>query len=151
MNYDLDRGIARGRELIGVPYLHQGRDPQRGLDCSGLLLQMLYATGWEPLEPEWTQVENYGRISSWKNIEKFLNIEAKPIEYHDLMPMDLILMHFTVTPIPQHFGVVTEWLYGYPYIIHTHHAMPVVKECRFDDTLRTHAHSYWRIRGFDGE
>lgn len=33
--------IEQGRALVGVPWVHQGRDPKTGLDCIGFLCQVL--------------------------------------------------------------------------------------------------------------
>ena len=145
--FDVAAGLKAGRDVIGLPFEHQGRNAELALDCSGLLLHMYHASGWKALAPEITYITNYNRISSWKDILRFLNAEAYRISIADVLPLDLLLVHFTNTPIPQHFAMVTEVKGSIIYIIHTHHVMPEVKEHHLSSDMYERIHSVWRVKG----
>ena len=40
-----DRADMRVRDLIGIPFVRGGRDPQRGMDCQGLVMAALARWG----------------------------------------------------------------------------------------------------------
>lgn len=50
----------KSRELLGAPYLHQGRTP-KGIDCVGVPLWIMRELGVFPPE---LQSANYGRLSN---------------------------------------------------------------------------------------
>lgn len=62
--------VDLARQLIGAPYLHQGRTP-RGIDCVGVPIWILQQIG---TLPDHMRSPNYGRLSNGeliKECEKF--------------------------------------------------------------------------------
>ena len=41
----VDKIVSRGRQLIGTPYVKDGRDTEKGIDCTGLIIEMFKAAG----------------------------------------------------------------------------------------------------------
>ena len=72
--------IVRARSLIGVPWMHQGRNWEQGIDCVGLPILVGESLGlWTsvtanyPRKPDGTFVDNF---------RKYLDIK-NPLEHED--------------------------------------------------------------------
>lgn len=50
----------KAREMVGVPFRHQGRNPSRGLDCVGLCAMTGLSLGLDIRD-----VRNYSRTPDW--------------------------------------------------------------------------------------
>ncbi len=89
-------------ELIGIPYVFRGRDPEVGLDCLGLVVEAFKCAGAsfpDPIEYQENWVE-YGndhlrenRPESWRPVEE-------PYE-----PLDVIFLRMNREKVPSHIGL----------------------------------------------
>lgn len=50
MIYDTQKAITAARACIGTPFVAQGRLPQAGLDCAGLVIHALRTGGLSPTD-----------------------------------------------------------------------------------------------------
>jgi cell wall-associated NlpC family hydrolase len=91
-------------KYVGVPYLYLGRDPKKGLDCLGLIINFLQDVGQEVKKYDY---EGYSEKWS-KNGEGDYFIDKMPEEYmHVDIPHrgDVVLFH-NGEGISNHAGVV---------------------------------------------
>lgn len=144
--FDVDAAIREGRDCIGVPFLHQGRNPLVGLDCSGLTLRMLEAGGWTPLHPEITLRTDYRRVGSWREIAASIGKETYQIEMDWVKPMDILIFKWEGHDYPQHFAPVT-MVAERIRIIHTHHVLGTVAEHDVDESLMNLVYGAARFHG----
>ena len=90
--------VNRAKELLGLPWIHQGRNPALGLDCAGLAVECGLAAGLPVEVPA-----DYSRVVDpailIENILKYC--EEVPVT--DIQAGDLMLMH--CNEVPQHLGI----------------------------------------------
>jgi cell wall-associated NlpC family hydrolase len=117
--------IAAARSYLGVRFRHQGRS-ERGVDCAGLIVVCLLATGRVPAD-----VEAYGREPLNQGlrgmcVENF----GEPIPKGGMQPGDVALMRFRGEP--SHVGLVTDYPYDGLALIHAFAQVKKVVEHRLD-------------------
>lgn len=107
--------VDRAHELIDVPYKHQGRNPQHGLDCVGFIFQC-YPTKAAKI----TMPPNYGMSPKPRVLLGVLNEHCDRVE--DLQIGDLIVM--TPRRQPQHLALYV----GDDTIIHSYSTLGGVRK-----------------------
>lgn len=80
--------LDASRTLIGVPFVHQGRSAETGVDCVGLLVVMGRTLGY----PDIVDVEGYRRIPSSTVIREVLSANMDEIPLADAGVGDVFLM-----------------------------------------------------------
>ena len=91
--------IDAARELVGTPFLHEGRSPA-GVDCYGLLIVLAQRFGLDiPIE------RGYGLRPSARHMREQLRANATPIAPGELLPGDLL--HMKWGDQPQHLAIVS--------------------------------------------
>lgn len=114
--------LERARSLLGVPWRHQGRNPERGIDCAGLLI---YAYEVDEETPDYGREPNRGLMEA--TLERFL---GKPI--HDPIEAgDVVAMAYTGSI--RHCGMIGDHVDGGLSLIHTDSILGRVTEHRLDD------------------
>ena len=129
--------IAQARSLLGVRFLHQGRDAEHGLDCLGLLLVVaanmgICFGGKHPLEID---VPNYRTKPDTDFLQAQLARHLLPVSRLELRASDIILLE--IDGQPQHLAVLSD--YPVPHALGMIHAYAVARkvvEHRYD--------AYWR-------
>lgn len=125
----MSKRVQRARDMIGVPYLHLGRD-RNGIDCVGLLayadevdLSIVPAYPENPLNNELET--NLTRYYGMPEIEGH-------VELRDLMVGDIVAMHYK-GPI-RHVAIVGDYLGRSDKLslIHTDSNLGRVTEHRLD-------------------
>lgn len=98
-------------DLIGVPYVNGGRDPETGLDCWGLAIEMFRRQGLRlpPYLVDATRTELCMSL--------FESGRPKWVELEDPEPGCIVLIRFIGNPLPSHCGVYV----GYGEFIHAEH------------------------------
>lgn len=97
--------IQQARTYLGTPFVHQGRVPNVGLDCVGVVRAPLEElTGFAP------DYLNYQRTPDPVMMRRLLGehlhcVSPMPM-YHDLQPADILW--FVVEKDPQHLALFTE-------------------------------------------
>ena len=119
------------RRYLGVPFQHQGRDPQRGIDCIGLVVLCERDCGGSPED-----FTAYDRHPSARMLETALRAYYGP-PVSGMCPGDLVAIRYAATkrgPV-RHVAVVGEHAHGLS-LIHTDSNIGRVVEHRLDDGWR---------------
>ena len=91
---------VRARALIGVPFRAQGRMPERGLDCVGLVLSACeFPT--DMVEPNYRLRGNYGAVAVNQLFRHFRRVSRGQRRVGDVLFM-------LVADDQLHFGVLTD-------------------------------------------
>ncbi len=90
MTYQITRKevLEVSRRLIGLPFVHQGRSAETGVDCVGLLVVMGEMINY----PEIIDVTGYRRIPSSTVIKETLCKNLDEIPLDEARPADIFLM-----------------------------------------------------------
>ena len=90
MIYEVTRQqiLESAEKLIGLPFVHQGRSAETGVDCVGLLVVMARMVGY----PDIKDIEGYRRIPSSTVIKDTLSENLDEISVSDAKPGDVFLM-----------------------------------------------------------
>lgn len=126
--------VATARTYLGTPFLHQGRHPQVGLDCAGVVVCVARELG---LENGFTEVP-YGRRPHAGTLQRICDEHMDRIALY--APGDVLLLAWESEP--QHLGIATD--IG---IVHSYaQARKVVEHC-LDPTWRSRIRGAYRFRG----
>lgn len=120
--------VKYAREMIDTPFIHQGRIPNHGLDCGGLVICSLVAAGYSPKD-----LANYPEIPDGSFVE-LVEEQGQRIAIDDIEPGDFMLFKFEKEP--QHIAIVSQ--INPIQIIHTWQSVGRVVENGFD--------VYWQRR-----
>lgn len=93
--------VAKAREAMGTPRVHQGRVVPHGLDCVGLLLWTLRQLDLNHYEPP-----PYPRTAQWGQFVQFFRAHLTEISIADIQPSDVLIFRQSVYPC--HCGIITE-------------------------------------------
>lgn len=139
-----DDVITNARSALGVPFVEQGRSPEEGFDCNGLVIWSLLQAGWEPLQPELTLDRHY-RVngSDGRLLQQVVEAECVRVTT-PLRPADIVLIRWKPDSPPMHCALV--WKTDPLYIIHTGKHTMRVCEHRLEAHKLWQLHSAWRIR-----
>ena len=125
---------------------HQGRNPQTGTDCAGLLLYALHVNEWEPLVPEITESRTYTLPVDPHHLLAVMEAECDPITLADVKPCDIVLFA-KPGKLPVHLGVVTMILFERPVVLHVDEKKIV--EHSLDDLYSKLVYGAYRIKGLE--
>lgn len=115
------------RKYLGVPFLHQGRNPEVGIDCVGLAELVSRDCGMTVGEA----IADYARNPHAGLLEARLREHlGPPHPLETLQPGDLVAMRFR-GPI-RHVGIIGDHEHGIS-LIHTSSAVGRVVEHRIDE------------------
>jgi len=84
-----DAIVAAARSFLGVPFRHQGVDPETGLDCRGLLIAVARKLGHEPRHEHRM---NYKRHPDPAEFRAALESELEEIAVSDADDGDVVLV-----------------------------------------------------------
>lgn len=89
MTYQVTRQeiIDAAHSLLGVPFLHQGRNPETGLDCIGLCVEVAKRIGY----PEIHDLEAYKRTPSANDLLELLRLNLDEIDLSEVRAGDIYL------------------------------------------------------------
>ena len=76
-------------DLIGVPFLDKGRDPKRGLDCWGLVLEVQRRIGNAVPDYAVTSCYASGECDAWVRGE---SVGGKWVDVDEPLPGDIVVM-----------------------------------------------------------
>ena len=91
--------ICRAKELLGLPWVHQGRNPNLGLDCAGLCIEVLRTSGVIIDAPA-----DYGRAANPEKMQYIIDTYCDKVSHP--MGGDFLLIKFRHTP--RHLGIVID-------------------------------------------
>ena len=139
--------VSMAREYKGVPYRHQGRSTETGVDCAGLLAliagrigleypenftkgKKLKGKGKEPkglFKAPKSKNSKYGRsiknLRYTRNPETFelqstLDLVLNPISLQEVQPGDVLLLKIDI--VPQHVAIVGGYKHGGLSMVHAY-------------------------------
>jgi len=94
------------RELVGVPYVHAGRDPAAGLDCLGLIHVFYKRFGISVPDGDGAPYErDWFRRDPVRYLRGILQ-HGKPVDPDDLQPLDFV--YFFMGGAVTHAGVMVD-------------------------------------------
>lgn len=107
------RVVLHARQLIGVPWRHQGRKPW-AVDCVGLVVLSLRGAGWPS---EIAVPARYGREPWDGQLRGSLQHHFGDCVHGDMQPGDIALFRWGKSQ-PSHVGITADYVYGGLSIIH---------------------------------
>lgn len=141
--------VASARELIGVPFKHQGRS-EHGIDCVGLVLLATKRAGCpEIVIPGVTHRPNYGR-GVQPNV---IDLLERHMAGRLLQPVPgvLVVFQFPMESQPRHHGLMTES----GTFVHADQTGPKpmrkVRETSFRAPWTERAPTFWKLPGVSYE
>ena len=131
--------IKAGRKLVGSPFMHQGRIPEFGLDCAGLMVCLAESLGYTPAD-----MLSYGINPSTELL--LWGLDSQPFltkaSIMDRRPGDILVMRFRSRS--QHLALFTG-----STIIHAYYQVSQVAEHNLsDEWLNRISHNY-RFKDID--
>jgi hypothetical protein len=99
--------VREARNLLGVRWVHQGRDPKFGIDCLGMLICISRAVGYEPQNDFTT----YRRRSPGEALQAGLEAEMDLIPLEEVKDGDVVRILFPRDLEPRHVGIIATGLY----------------------------------------
>lgn len=130
--------IAAARACLNTPFHHQGRQPNVGLDCGGLLVVALRAIGIQPVD-----MVAYDRRPHGGIMENLLDSQPclTRVQVSEMRPGDILLMRFKSDP--QHLALLAG-----ESILHAWEAAGRVVEHRMDNRWLRHIVRAYRLKAF---
>lgn len=132
------RVAEKARELIGSPYLHQGRTPH-GIDCVGVPIWVMQQLD---IMPSGLKVANYGRIATGELIERCQQYGTR-LEGPELGC--LICFRWPGEREAGHVAIKTAYGMVHAYVNHKG-----VKEHGYREPWLRWTDSFWRLPGVSG-
>lgn len=82
--------ILTARQYVGAPFCHQGRNPQSGLDCVGLIVCVAHRLGLSDFDRA-----DYKKIPGRRAISRYADFGGYKIRpLADMRPGDIVLLRF---------------------------------------------------------
>jgi cell wall-associated NlpC family hydrolase len=134
--------VTTARKWLGTPFHHQGRVPNVGLDCVGLVIQVAKELNLSNFD-----TTNYSAIPDGKVLKSLCEQEMIEVPYINAQYGDVLLFKFGERP--QHLGIIGDYLYGGFSIIHAYAVAGKVVETRLDDFWIQKLISCYRLPGVD--
>ena len=126
--------VSAARQLIGTPYLHQGRVPGHGVDCVGVGVCVAWACG---IKPATWNISGYRRIPDGHSLMRHLRENmAGEVDLQGTQPGDLVVIAFD--RFPHHVGIAGDYRGGGLSLIHADNRAGRVVEQRlvFNEEIR---------------
>lgn len=122
--------------MIGTPFVHQGRNPQHGVDCGGLVVIACARAGINL-----SDLGNYNAIPDGSFI-KLVEEQGDKIDLSDIRIGDFMMFKFEKEP--QHIAIISQL--NPIHIIHTWMSVGKVVENGFDDYWQRRLTGCYRIK-----
>jgi NlpC/P60 family putative phage cell wall peptidase len=137
--------VSEARGWIGTRWQHQARERGVGVDCAGLIVGVLRATGAAPIDridAAERIAAGYGRVPSGSMLKRLCAENLTPVDARAIEPGDIGLFRFDAEP--QHLGIFSDHLAGLG-LIHAYAVARRVVEHRFDSVWRSRLVASYRI------
>lgn len=131
-----DDVVAVARLLKGVPFEHQGSNPETGLDCRGVIEYIALALGNRPIP-----LRDYQRRPSGAEFLEKMRAEMREKDKAGARPGDAVLIHFPRDTEARHGGIVAQG----PYELMLIHAW----ESRGEGEVREEPLRGWKLKNID--
>ena len=131
--------VAAARGYLGVPFRHQGRTRETGLDCIGLVVRVAHDLGIS--DADFLQ---YGRAPDGMQLTARLAAHMKRVRKRDLQPGDVVLLADGAWPC--HVAILGD-SYSPFSMIHSHVRARGVVETPYDAAWRERARAWFAFPG----
>lgn len=131
-----DDVVAVARLLKGVPFEHQGSNPETGIDCRGVIEWVAFVLTGRPIPQR-----DYQRSPSGAEFLEKMRAEMREKDRTDVRHGDAVLIHFPRDTEARHGGIVAQG----PYELMLIHAW----ESRGDGEVREEPLRGWKLRNVD--
>lgn len=131
-----DDVVAVARLLRGVPFRHQGSNPETGIDCRGVIEWIAFVLAGRPIPPR-----EYQRTPSGTEFLEKMRAEMVEIDPAEAGHGDAVLIHFPKDTEARHGGVLASG----PYELMLVHAW----EGRGEGEVREEPLRGWKLRNID--
>lgn len=127
------------RKMIGVKWVHQGRDPATGVDCVGLGVVAARENGYKVKDRTNYSVDPDGTLE-----RELTRILGEPVARNGaaIQPNDIVLMEFARNQ-PRHVGIIGSHAHGMS-MIHACNRRGAVCEILIDSRWRKRIVGVWR-------
>ena len=138
--------IAVARQFLGVPFLHQGRDPAVGVDCVGLGVLYLRALGFDVRDRK-----DYGRDPDGSLRGELVRVLGEPAAegrgcVSAARPGDILSLRYAhIGAAPERHVAIASELYGRPAMIHADSHHKRVVEIPLDARWQRRVIGVWRV------
>lgn len=139
-----DHLVACARTFLDVRFKHQGRHPQSGLDCLGLLIATAQKSGltFHGMPPAALDNRQYGARPDTNYLQTALKRYLRPVSEPQLG--DVLLLN--IEGRPQHLALVSDYPMNEQLgMIHAYAMARKVVEHRLDERWRNAIHRVFRI------
>lgn len=130
-----EKFLALVRSYIGTPFHHQGRLPQVGLDCAGVVVCAAKECGVGVDDQQ-----GYARTPANGMLEQAVIAHCERIQLVEVVSGDIMLFRFLKEP--QHLAV-----YDAGMLIHAYSSVGKVVRNSFDEAWRKRLVAVYRMKG----
>lgn len=127
--------VAKVREFVGTPHVHQGRRKGIGVDCVGLL-----TTTAAELDVSTYDRYDYEPLADMSHLVGLLDEHAIRIAIADIQPADIVVLDIEGQP---HLAIIGDYPFGGMTMIHALVARGKVVEHRLDSVWRSKIIGAW--------
>jgi cell wall-associated NlpC family hydrolase len=124
--------VRKARTWLGVPFLHQGRSRESGVDCLGLLVMVADDLGlrFGEQSPGETHTLNYTKLPDTQALAAGLAHFLSRVDDGVMRVSDVVLM--CLEGRAQHVGLLSDYAHGGLGLIHAYAPARAVVEHRLD-------------------
>ena len=96
--------VSAARSFLGLPWVHQGRHPEAGIDCIGLLILTAKKVGIDLID-----CTNYSSRPDGRILMESLRVNPALVEKptSEIAPVDAVVFWMANPSLPQHLGIIT--------------------------------------------
>lgn len=136
--------VAAAREIVGTPYVHQGRIGGVALDCAGVPVHVARTLGI-PVE----DYASYGRTPNPAELRGLLEKNLLRVRQDEMQIGDVAWLKFRETP--QHLAIVADFRVGGFSLIHAYNwsGLSKVVEHPMDKVWKARIVAVWRYPGVE--
>jgi len=140
--------VSVARQFLGVPFKHQGRNPELGIDCVGLGVLYLRALGVHIRDRT-----DYGRDPDGTLRATLCRALGQPVaegpgSWQRAQPGDVLSIRFaSLGHVPERHVAIASEMYGQPALIHADNSPTIKKVCEhlMDERWKARVIGVWRV------
>lgn len=137
--------LAVARSFLGVPFLHQGRNPEVGVDCVGLGVLYLRELGIDVRDRTAYDRNPDGTLRAELTRVMGAPIAEGPGCWEHARPGDVLSIRFAnLSRVPERHVAIASELYGQPAMIHADSSQKRVVEHPMDARWQRRVIGVWR-------
>lgn len=132
--------VRVARSYINVPFKHQGRRKDDGVDCVGLLTCVVYDVGLGNVE-----ITDYKTQPDPIRFHELTKEHLVPVIFKKLLPADVLT--FAIKGVEQHFGLLVQ-IEPTMRFVHSYQTVGRCVEQELTAAWRRHVRGCYRLKEF---